>query len=73
MDTLILEGEYISLPKRILRKFKGRKIEVLETGEGILLKPVEDSIKLARGMLRGSRFNTKRYSDQKYRDKELER
>ena len=73
METLVVEGEHINLPKHILRKFKGKQIELLETGEGILLRPVEDSIKKARGILKGSRFNTKAYFMQKEKDKELER
>ena len=73
METLVLEGEHINLPKRILRKFKGKKIEMLETDEGILLKPAEDSIKEARGILKGSRFNSKTYFHQKQTDKELEK
>jgi len=73
MGTLVLEGEHINLPKHILKKFKGKKIDVLETEEGILLKPVEDSIKEARGILKGSRFNSKRFFEQKQEDKELER
>jgi hypothetical protein len=73
MATLVLEGEHINLPKRILKKFKGKKIEILETDEGILLKPAEDSIKQARGILKGCRFNSKTYNKQKQKDKELER
>jgi hypothetical protein len=73
METLVLEGEYINLPKRILKKFKGKKIEMLETDEGILLKPAEDSIKEARGILKGSQFNSKKYFVQKQEDKELEK
>lgn len=63
MATLVLEGEHISLPKRILKKFKGKKIEILETDEGILLKPAEDSIKQVRGILKGSHFNSKNVGD----------
>ena len=73
METLVLEDNHINLPKRILRKFKGKEIEMVETSEGILIKPVEDTIKNTRGILKGSRFNTKTFFGQKQRDKELER
>jgi hypothetical protein len=73
METLVLEGEHINLPKRILKKFRGKKIEMLETDEGILLKPVEDNIKAVRGILKGSRFNSKKYFIQKQVEKEFEK
>ena len=73
METLVLEGEHINLPKHILKKFKGKRIELLETKEGIILKTGVDVIKEARGILKGTRFNTKTYIEQKKRDKELER
>jgi hypothetical protein len=72
METLVVEGEHINLPRHILKRFKGRQISVLETEEGILLKPGKDIIKEARGILKGSRFNSKSYFQQKRRDKELE-
>ena len=50
------------------KKFKGKKFEILETDEGILLKPTEDSIKQARGILKGCRFNSKIYEKQKQND-----
>jgi hypothetical protein len=73
METLVLEGEHINLPKRILKKFKGKKIEMLETDEGILLKPAEDTIKDARGILKGSQFNSKKYFVQKQKEMNIDR
>ncbi len=73
METLVLEGEHINLPKRILNKFRGKRIELVETDDGILLKPKGDAIKEARGILKGSRFNTETFLEQKQEDKELEK
>jgi len=73
METLVLEGRHINLPKHILKKFKGKRIELLETKEGILLKPGIDIIKETRGILKGSRYNSSTYNKQKQIDKELER
>jgi bifunctional DNA-binding transcriptional regulator/antitoxin component of YhaV-PrlF toxin-antitoxin module len=70
--TLALEGGRLILPKRLLKKLKGRRVKVLETEEGILLKPVEDTIKEARGILKGSKFNSETLRRQKQIDKELE-
>lgn len=72
MEHLILEGNHINLPNHVLKKFMGRKIELIETNDGILIRPEEDIIKETRGMLKGSRFNTKAYFEQKQKDKELE-
>jgi hypothetical protein len=72
METLVLDGARINLPKRILKKFKGKRIEMLETDEGIVLRPEKNAIKEARGILKGSRYNTKKYFEQKQKDKELE-
>jgi len=68
METLVMEGEQINLPKRILNKFRGKRIEMVETNEGILLKPKGDAIKEARGILKGSRFNTETFLKQKQED-----
>jgi adenylate kinase len=73
METLVVEGEQINLPKHIFRRLKGKQIELLETDDGILLRPVEDSIKKTRGILKGSRFNTQSYFKQKQKEKELEK
>jgi len=73
MRNLVIEGDHITLPKDILRKFRGKKIEFIETEEGILIKSRVDIIKETRGILKGSRFNSKIYFDQKEKEKELER
>lgn len=72
MGIIILKSEELNLPKEIARRLKGEKVEVLETKEGILLKPLEDSIKTARGFLKGSHFSTERYMQLKKEEKELE-
>lgn len=73
MGTIVLKSEQLNLPQEIAKKLKGKELEVFETKEGILLKPVEDSIKRARGFLKGSRFTSERYMQLKKKEKELER
>lgn len=73
MGTIVLKSEQLNLPKEIAKKLKGKELEVFETKEGILLKPVKDSIKMARGFLKGSRFTSERYMQLKKKEKELER
>ena len=55
-----------------MSKLKGRNVQVIETAEGILLKPIENSIKAARGFLKGSRFSTTKYFQMKKEEKDLE-
>lgn len=73
MGTIVLKSEQLNLPEEIAKRLKGKELEVLETKEGILLKPVKDSIKMARGFLKGSRFSSERYMQLKKKEKELER
>jgi hypothetical protein len=73
MAVTIYEAEQLNLPEHIAKKFKGRKIEFVETNEGVLLKTVEDPIKQLRGFLMGSKFTTEQYINQKRQDKEIER
>lgn len=68
----VFKVEQLNLPEHIAKKLKGRKIEFVETNEGILIKPVEDHIKELRGFLEGSKFTTEDYLQQKYQDKEIE-
>ena len=61
MGNVVVQSEKLNLPEEIARKLKGKKLELLEIKEGILLKLVEDSIKAARGFLKGSCFSSERY------------
>jgi len=46
METLVLEDNHINLPKRILKKFKGKEIEMVETSEGKVLGDRPVSLRL---------------------------
>jgi hypothetical protein len=72
MGVPIYKSEQLNLPEHIAKRLKGRKIKFIETNEGILIKPVEDSIKELRGFLEGSKFTTEVYLQQKRQDKEME-
>jgi hypothetical protein len=73
MGKVILKSEQLNLPEEIAIKLRGKEVELIETKEGILLKPVEDSVRMARGVLKGSNFSSKRYMQLKREEKELER
>lgn len=73
MRTIVLKSEQLNFPEEIAKSLKGKVLELLETKEGILLKPVDDTIKIARGCLKGSHFSFKKYMQIKREEKELER
>jgi hypothetical protein len=73
MFTAIINSKHVDLPEPIADKLMGKEIEFLETKEGILLKPLAVSIKSMRGILKGSKVSTERYSRLKQEEKELER
>ena len=69
----ILKTEQLKLPESIAKKIKDEKVEIVETDEGILIRPVQDNpIKELRGFLKGGNFTTKKYLKQKRQEKELE-
>lgn len=73
METIIVKSEQLNLPEKISKKLKGKELEIIETEEGILLKPLlKDTIKSARGFLKGSRFTSERYMQLKQKEKDLE-
>ena len=72
MAVTVYKSEQLNLPEHIAKKLKGHKIEFVETNDGILIKPVKDSIKELRGFLEGSKFTTEVYLQQKHQDKEIE-
>lgn len=72
MRTVILKSEQLNLPEDIAKKMKGKEFELVETKEGILLKPLEEPIKIARGCLKGLGFTSEVYMQQKKDEKKLE-
>jgi len=70
MNNLAIEGNRIALPQNILKRFSGKKLVLIETQEGILIKPEPDTIKETRGILKGSHFNSKSYFAQKQIEKD---
>ncbi|MBI5788721.1 MAG: hypothetical protein HZA78_07700 [Candidatus Schekmanbacteria bacterium] len=73
MKSIILKSEQLNLPVKLAKKLKGKEIKLVETKEGILIKPVEDPISAARGCLQRSHFSTQVYLQYKKEEKELER
>ncbi len=73
MSTLFYSPEQLNLPDNIANKLRGKKLELLETEEGILLRPIMGNpIKELRGFLKGNTFTTEKLLEQKTEEKELE-
>jgi len=72
MEAVKLENNILKLPNRIANKLRGKRIEITEVKEGILLKTKGNPITEARGFLKGRRFSTNRYLEMKKIEKELE-
>jgi len=56
METVAVISEQLNLPEEIVRKLKGKEVQFFETKEGILLRPLKDSIKEARGFFERKPF-----------------
>jgi hypothetical protein len=73
MASIVIKAEKLNLPGRLADRFKGRKIELIETEDGIFIRPIKsDPIKELKGFLKGSSFTTAKYLQQKQQDKGLE-
>jgi len=73
MSPVTVMSEELNLPKIIANRLKGKRLELLETQRGILLKPAADFIGEARGILKGSRLSSEKYIQLKREEKKLER
>ena len=65
MEAIVVKSDQLNFPEKIARKLNGKEVELIETKEGILLKPKTDPIRDARGSLKGSHFSTERYLEKR--------
>jgi hypothetical protein len=73
MASIVIKAENLNLPGHLADRFKGGKIELIETKDGILIRPIKsDPIKELKGFLKGTSFTTAKYLQQKKLDKALE-
>ena len=73
MKTLTIRSNKINLPSEIARKLGGKEVEIIETQEGVLLRPIGSAIKMTRGFLKGKgSFSSKKFMSKKSKEKELE-
>jgi len=72
MGTAILYAETLNLPEVFASKLRGKKVELVENGDTITIKPVQYAIDAACGMLKDSNFGIATIMEQKRVEKELE-
>jgi len=72
MGVIVLKAEQLKLPEAIAKKLKGRKVEISDKGERIVITPIDNPVQKARGMFKGGNFSTKKLMEQKRLDRELE-
>ena len=72
MDSIVLESEKLNLPEEVAKKLNSKEVELVEVKEGILLRPVADPIRDARGFLKTRQFSTQRYFQMKREEKRIE-
>jgi virulence-associated protein VagC len=73
MKTLTIRSNKINLPADIVKRLNGKEVEIVETQEGVLLRPVENVIKMTRGFLKGKGlFSSEKFMSGKADEKELE-
>ncbi len=73
MAHVIIDSKELNLPEEFAKKLKSRKVELVETEEGILIRSVTDAVKRAKGFLAGTAVTTDNFMKQKQQEKELER
>lgn len=69
----VMRSKQLNLPEKIAERLRGKEVEFLETKEGILIKPLGDAIKDARGSLKKSSFSSEKYMRLKEEEKKIER
>jgi len=74
MKTRKITGSRITLPADIYKRLSGKEVEIIETPEGVLLRPVEKAINRTRGFLKGKgSFTVEKFMNQKKNEKDMER
>lgn len=69
MPSVIVKSKRLELPPEMARKLKGKRVEFVETKRGVLIRPVEDPIAKARGLLKGTSISTEAFMRDKQEEK----
>jgi virulence-associated protein VagC len=72
MEAVILQAEDLNLPPLFAGKIQGKKVELIEKGESIVIRPVSNVIASAKGMLKGGNYGSEMFMREKRIEKEME-
>ena len=72
MNAMILQADRLNLPEPLAVKLRGKKVELVESGDSIIISPVQCPIKAMRGMLKSDGHEVDRFLVRMHEDKELE-
>ena len=72
MVAAILQADVLNLPEIFAIKFHGKKVELIEDGDTVTIKPVECPIEAMHGMLKSDGHAVDRFLALKREEKELE-
>ena len=72
MSSIILQAETLNLPTHFATKLFGKKVELIEHGNSIIISPVECPIEAMHGMFESDGHEVDRFMQRKSIEKELE-
>ena len=72
MGSVILQAETLNLPTDFATKLFGKKVELIERGNSIIISPVECPIEAMHGMFESDGHEVDRFMQRKRQEKELE-
>ena len=70
MSSIVLQAETLNLPEIFAFKLRGKKVEIFEQGETIMINPVISPIELACGILKSDGHEVDRFMERKQSEKE---
>lgn len=73
METMIINISDLNLPAVFLPKLKTKKVQLIETEEGIVIKPYFQVIDEMMGCLKNSKVSLENFMQTKKENKELDR
>ncbi len=73
MEAIELQAEELNLPEQLAKKLKGKRVQLFEIEEGVLIKTINSHTENLRGFLRGSSFKTASCQGDKQVEKGLEK
>ena len=72
MSSVILQAETLNLPADFASKLFGKKVELVERGNSIVISPVECPIESMHGMFESDGHEVDRFMQRKRMEKKLE-